>query len=397
LASAIAVDNQGNAYITGITTSFSFPTSPGAFQTSDEQLCMNGPCSSAFVTKLNATGTGVVYSTYLGGSTPNVDGEQGYAIAVDSQGDAYIGGVTGQADFPTTAGAFESVFNGAGEAFISKLNSAGNGLIYSTFLGSTSGVGGETIYGLALDGAGNAYVTGATNDLNFPTTPGAFETTYINSNAPASPNTVGFVSKLNPAGSALVYSTLLGGTGGDGGSAIAVDGAGDAYVGGFARSWNFPVTSGAFQTANSAYAGDEDGFVAKLNPSGTALEYSTFLGGSYTQQVQAIAVNAQGNAYVTGQTQSSDFPVTPGALQPEDNACNPNFLTCSANAFVTELNTSGSGLVFSTYLGGDMGGEGCAIALDGSDDVYVAGARPAMIFRLRPTDTSRPVSVAAGT
>ena len=213
--------------------------------------------------KLNPTGTALVYSTYLGGTSA----DQGNGIAVDTAGDAYVTGLTYSTDFPTTAGAYQTSPGGGADAFVTKLNPTGTALVYSTYLGGMSDDYGA---GIAVDTAGNAYVTGCTESTDFPTTPGAYQTSH-GGGADA------FVTKLNPTGTALVYSTYLGGTNDDRGNGIAVDTAGDAYVTGQTTSTDFPTTAGGFQTP---YGGDQDAFVAKLNPTGTALIYSTYLGGT---------------------------------------------------------------------------------------------------------------------
>jgi hypothetical protein len=392
-ANAVATDSQGNAYITGWTMASDFPTSASAFQSSNHQLCVGDvPCSSvtgfaqgngnAFVTKISADGTAILYSTYLGGSNPSFSGEQGNAIAVDSQGDAYVAGLTSSPDFPTTSGAFRTALTnpiGANVGFISKLDPTGSGFLYSTLLGFGA------ISGMAVDKEGNAYLTGWTKSPDFPTTPGVFQPTMLPLGGFAGE---AFVTKLNAAGSTLVYSSYLGGTGGDLASGIAIDSSGSAYVGGATGSPDFPVTAGAFETNFASY--NETGFVTKLNPSGTALEYSTFLGGIYHDEVMAIAVNAAGNAFVTGATISLDFPVTSGAFQQNNNGYEPAYTSWPSNAFVTELNTTGSGLVYSTYLGGTeagpqfLGDYGTGIAIDGSGDAIVAGVANSGDFPTTP-------------
>jgi len=283
--------------VTGVTFSSNFPTTLGAFQTSPS----GG--GDAFVTKLNAAGSALVYSTYLGGSNQ----DQGEAIAVDSVGDAYVTGFTKSTNFPTTFGAFQTTYGGGfTDAFVTKLNAAGSApLVYSTYLGGSDfDAPGEK--GIRVDSVGDAYVTGVTRSTNFPVTSGAFQTAYGGGLDDA------FVTKLNPTGSALVYSTFLGGNGDESGDGIAVDSAGNAYVTGFTQSTNFPTTSGAFQTTPG---GGSDAFVTKLNAAGSALVYSTYLGGSGTDQGLTVAVDSAGSAYVTGQTFSTNFPTTPGAFQ----------------------------------------------------------------------------------
>jgi hypothetical protein len=350
-ATAIAVDSAGNAYITGWTYSGNFPTTVGAFQTTF------GGSRDGFVTKLNASGTAVVYSTYLGGSSSG-SSSGGSGIAVDASGDAYVTGGTSSTNFPTTAGAFQTT---PGGGFVTELNPSGTALVYSTYFASGAA-------GIVVDSGGNAYLTGSAG-ANFPTTAGAFQTTLAGS-ADA------FVTKLNASGTALVYSTYLGGSGGEGfggvgGAGIAVDSAGNAYVTGGMGS-NFPTTAGAFQTTYSG--GHNDAFVTKLNASGTALVYSTYLGGNASkgvvaQQGYGIAVDSTGNAYVTGQTSTTNFPTTTGAFQTTYGG--------AIEPFVTKLNASGTALVYSTYLGASHNtgafSQGYGIAVDNYDNAYVTG------------------------
>jgi hypothetical protein len=313
-AYGIAVDGAGNAYVTGYTESTDFPTTEGAFQT-----VYGGGVRDAFVAQLSADGTALAYSTYLGGSAH----DEARAITVDSAGNAYVTGFTASTDFPTTEGAFQPAHQGdfVLSAFVTKLSGDGTALVYSTYLGGSGGY--DVGYGIAVDGAGNAYVTGGTGSIDFPTTPGAFQTTLRGTNA--------FVSKLSGDGTALVYSTYLGGSGGDTGGGVAVDGAGNAYVAGSTSSNNFPTTPGAFQTSNRG--GVFDAFVSKLSGDGTALVYSTYLGGFARDQALGIALDGAGNAYVTGFTNSTNFPTTPGAFQTAFRGSSPD----SFNAFVAKL------------------------------------------------------------
>jgi hypothetical protein len=337
---AIAVDSSGNAYVTGITNSSDFPTTPGALQPTSG--------GGAFVSKLNKRGTALVYSTYLGGSGGG--GADGEGIAVDSSGNAYVTGSTHSSDFPTTAGALQSTSGGGFDAFVSKLNSTGTALVYSTYLGGSIDDYG---FGIAVDSSGNAYVTGYTDSINFPTTAGALQTTYGGGYADV------FISKLNSVGTALVYSTYLGGKGGDVGDGIAVDSSGHAYVTGYTVSINFPSTPGAFETIT----GGLTTFVSKLNSGGTALVYSTGLGGDSSGS--GIAVDSSGNTFVTGDTSWPYFPTTPGAFQ--------TTLAGTDNAFVSKLNAGGSALLYSTYLGGNQIDSGQGIAVDSSGNAYVIG------------------------
>ena len=286
----IAVDASGNAYVTGQTGSPSFPTA------SPLQAVFGGYLD-AFVAKLNPTGSALVYSTYLGGS----DYDNGYGIAVDSAGNAYVTGGTVSTDFPT-ANPLQAVLGGGQDVFVAKLNPTGSALVYSTYLGGSDFDRG---FGIAADSSGNAYVTGQTNSVDFPTA-NALQPVY--GGGPAfDPIEMGgdvFVAKLNPTGSALAYSTYLGGSNGDEGYGIAVDSAGNAYVTGVTLSTDFPTAS----PLQAVLWGPNDSFVAKLNPTGSALAYSTYLGGSGSESGSGIAVDSTGNAYVTGGTASTNFP-----------------------------------------------------------------------------------------
>lgn len=360
---AIAVDASGNAYVTGATSSSDFPTTPGAFQTA-----LAGSYQNAFVTKLNATGSGLLYSSYLGGSN---DINQAYGIAIDTSDNAYVAGTTDSSDFPTTPGAFQTTLVDNGtcltgvcpDSFVTKVNATGSALVYSTYLG---GSGQDYGYSVALNPSADAYVIGVTSSSDFPVTPGAFETTGGGTRA--------FVSEFNASGSGLIYSTYLGGLAY--GQAIAVDSVGNAYATGFAGA-GFPTTPGAFQTTSN---GGYHAFVTKLNPAGSALVFSTYLGGTKTDNGLGIAVRASGNAVVTGFTFSSDFPTTSGAFQTTFAASGSGKCPLAAgidagcNAFVTELNSAASGLVYSTYLGGSIGDGAQAIAVDALGEAYVTGS-----------------------
>jgi hypothetical protein len=300
------VDSSGNAYLTGETASINLPTTAGAFQTA-----LAGSYN-AFVTKLNPNGSALVYSTYIGGSYEDF----GTGIAVDSLGDAYVTGYAQSDNFPTTAGAFQTSLTGTLNAFVTNLNPSGSALLYSTYLGGSREDEGN---GIAVDSSGHAYVTGRSPSNNFPTTAGGFQTSLAGA-------TNAFVTKLNPSGSALVYSTYLGGSNYDAGQGIGVDPSGNASVSGFTRSNNFPTTAGAFQTT---FGGVWDSFVTMLNPSGSALVYSTYLGGSSDDLGQGNAVDSLGNAYVVGSTYSSNFPTTAGAFQTS--------LAGAENAFVAKF------------------------------------------------------------
>jgi plastocyanin len=354
----IAVDASGNAYVTGRTFSTNFPTANAL------QVAFGGGADDAFVAKLNASGSALVYSTYLGGS----NGDVGQAIAVDPSGNAYVTGFTYSTNFPTV-NPFQAAFGGGqDDAFVAKLNAAGSALVYSTYLGGTND---DEAYGIAVDASGNAYVTGRTYSTNFPTA-SPLQAAYGGA-------TDAFVAKLNAAGSALVYSTYLGGTNTDEAYGIAVDASGSACVTGWTQSTNFPTAN----PLQSAPSGGEDAFVAKLNAAGSALVYSTYLGGSGYEFGQGIAVDASGNAYVTGLTNSTNFP-TVNPLQ----AAN---LATYYTAFVTKVNATGSALVYSTYLGGNIDDHGAGIAVDASGNAYVTGLTDSSNF-----PTLNPIQAANG-
>jgi hypothetical protein len=344
----IALDASGDVYVTGWTASSNFPTTTGAFQTTS-----GGGYDDAFVTKLNPTGSALIYSTYLGGKSF----DEGHGIAVDAAGNAYVTGLTYSDSFPTTTGSFQVAIWGHDDAFVTKLNPTGSGLIYSTFLGHSSYDEGR---GIAVDALGNAYITGLTSSFNFPVTQHSVQTTWGG-------GFDAFVSKLNPAGSAMLYSTFLGGGLDDFGYGIAVDASGNAYVTGATYSSNFPTTAGAFQTTPGGIsgAGYNDAFVVKLNPTGTAFVYATYLGGSGDEAGNGIAVDASGNASVVGETYSTNFPTTTGALQ--------STLGGEEDAFFSKLNPAGSALLYSTYLGGTGDDGAQCVALDASGNAYVAG------------------------
>ncbi|HXI42229.1 MAG TPA: SBBP repeat-containing protein, partial [Bryobacteraceae bacterium] len=341
LGTGIAVDASGYVAITGATTSTDFPVVNALRPT------LAG-VRNAFVLKLNAAGSGLVYSTYLGGS----GSDQGFGIAMDSAGNAYVTGAAGSTNFPMfnpLQPASAGPANGS-DAFATKINPAGTAYIYSTYLG---GSGSDTGRAIAVDSAGNAYVTGDTGSKDFPranalqpTLAGGIDT---------------FIAKINAAGSALVYSTYLGGSGNDTGRGIALDRTGNAYVTGATASPDFPLAN----ALQSALAGGSDAFAAKVNAGGSALAYSTYLGGNGDDFGLGIAVDGAGNAYLTGVTSSVNFPIV-NAVQATRGG--------GRDAFVMELGMDGSNMFWSTYLGGTSDDAGAAIAADIAGNVYLAGA-----------------------
>ncbi len=366
---SIAVDAAGNAYLTGGTTSKDFPVTPGAFQTKyggtggHSLPPFSSPVGDGFVAKLNPTGSALVYSSYLGGT--GID--QGYGIAVDASGTAYVAGATESPNFPITQGVVQSTIRGSTEIFIARINSAGTGLLYSTFLG---GSGEDAAFALALDSSGSIYITGITGSDDFPVTAGAFQSRRTG-------GVSGFVAKLNGTGTALAYSTYLGGNNNSTYAyGLAIDGNGGAYVTGVTTATNFPATSAAIQL-RGIQGGDV--FVTQLSPTGSSLVYSSVFGGNGSDTGYAIAVDKSGDAYVTGATRPYgngrwiDFPTTADAV-----------LRCGTGnpaAFLARLTAGGTSLKYSSYLGGGLGGSmGAAISLDPQGKVYIAGSTGAVNF-----------------
>ncbi|HEV2232677.1 MAG TPA: SBBP repeat-containing protein [Terriglobia bacterium] len=339
VANGIAVDSAGNAYVTGITGSTDFPITQAEQPT-------NAGNGDAFVAKLNAAGTGLIYSTYLGGS--GVD--TATSIAIDAGGNAYIAGNTTSRSFPTTAGAFQTSYGGGGDGFISKISATGSTLVYSSYIGGT---GSDSLRAIALDSSGSAYLTGSTESVDFPTV----NPLQIGNDGASD----AFVAKVSPSGGSLLYSTYLGGSSADFGQAIAVDGSGNAYVGGYTYSSNFP-TQNAFQSSSG---GGVDAFVSVLNATGTAFIYSTYVGGSGQDRAFGLALDSGANVYLTGDTQSADFPTTSNAFQLDNHG--------GGDVFVCRISAGGSGLIFSTLLGGTGADQGTAIAVDSSGNAYVTG------------------------
>ncbi len=352
LVGGLAIDGVGNALVTGLTFSKEFPTVNAI------QPTLTGSCdprslfADAFVAKLDSTGSALVYSTYFGGC----HGDFGAGIAVDGMGNAYVTGELRPGDdLPLITTHFHPTARGG--AFVLKLDPDGS-LAYAADFGQ--GIGS----GIAVDSRGSAYVAGVTGDFDpgFPTTPGAFQ-------RHGAGLTDGFVAKLDPSGSSLVYSTLLGGEGEDNCCGIAVDSAGSAYVAGRTASVNFPTRNPLQPTLH----GSIDAFVAKLNRTGSALIYSTFLGGNDAAAIGIgdgggpIAVDSAGSAYVAGVTPSTDFP-TVNASQAKPGQTFPGW-----DAFVAKLTANGSALVYSTYLGGSRVDRAVGIALDGAGNAYVVG------------------------
>ena len=344
----VAVDASGCAYVYGTTQSADMPVIAGSLKTTPDPT---PGTRDTFLAKFNADGTALVYCTYFGGS----DNDYADSVKVDAVGCAYVVGTTYSTDLPTTPAAFDKEC-GDQDAYVAKLDDLGASLHYCTYLGGSDI---DLTGGMAIDNAGCAYVGGTTISDDFPVTPGAFQTAH------PSTNPRGFVTRLDPTGSALVYSTLLGGLGTDEVTAITVDSAGCVYATGYASSSGL-ATPGAFQSART---GNQTAFVAKFNAAANALVYFTYLGGTYYDAGVAIAVDSAGCAVMTGYCESADFPTTPGAFQ------SPG---AEPGCVVAKLNAGGTALVYSTYVGPRYDRPaGLALGADGSAYlVGTVGSRP---------------------
>jgi hypothetical protein len=350
---AIAVDGSGNAYITGLAESLNYPT-VNAIQSS------NAYDYEAYVTKINAAGTAIVYSTYLGGNGGN---EYGMAIAVDSSANVYVAGGTNSTNFPGISGSsFQSTYGGYWrDGFVTKINAAGNAITYSTYLG---GSGDDLAWGVAADSSGNAYVTGSTGSSNFP----------LSSAMQGSKNGTGdaFLVKLGSTGT-VVYSTYVGGSSGDDGTDIAADSSGNAYLIGVTGSTDFPgVTGSVFQPAKST---GSDGFVMKVNSTGSTIVYASYYGDTGSDSLYALEVDGSGNAYLAGRTDSTALPgVTGSSIQSSNAGGN--------DCFVAKINSTATAITWATFLGGpgyDMVGS-AGLGIDSSNNVYISGATNSSSF-----------------
>ncbi len=376
-ATSIARDAAGNTYVAGYTRSADLPTTQGSLSATAPGGSF-GVGRDAFVIKLNAAGSQLIYSTYLGGMT---GGDGVNTLAVDSAGAVYVGGSTYSPDFPTTPGAFDRTCGGSGarscgdiahfpaaDGFLAKLSPAGNALMYSTFLG---GGGQESVEDIELDTSGNAYAVGTTTSSEFPSTPSALDPTCDC----GSFNAEAYVVKLNAAGSALEYGTFFksadaGAGTAAGASAVAVDSAGRAYVLGTTNSPNFPTAPDAFQPKLAQGFAGGDAFVAILNSTGSGVEFGSFLGGNFYEFAGGIGVAPNGAVAVTGTTWSRDFP-TLNATQP-DYTGNQNGDWATGNAFITVLNPTHQ-RVYSTYYGG-KGTSASDVIITALLNVYIAGS-----------------------
>jgi hypothetical protein len=357
-AAALALTGTGEVVVSGFTQSRNFPTTGGAYSTSSPG---NG---DAFVVRLNGTGSALKFSTFLGGSRY----DQPFDLALGAGDDVIVVGLTQSSDFPTTVGAFDRSFNGADDGFIARLDASGSKLVFSTFLG---GSGKEPATAVAVDTSGAVTVAGeawgVNNTSDFPTTSGSYDPSYNGGSSDT------YVVRVDSTGSTLVYSTFLGGAGGDPVRDLRLHPNGAVTLAGQTYSSDFPTTKGAYDTT---YGGNGDVYVARLNGSGTRLEYGTFLGGSDFDEGTAVAVDASGAVTVAGWTKSSDYPTTPGAGQ----ATNQGLGDC----LVTRLNPAGDKLIYSTYHGGTRYEIPNSLALDHTNAATIAGELWSLDFPTTP-------------
>lgn len=393
VAAAIAVDSAGNAYVAGGTMSTDFPVTAGAYQThfggGDGNLSADG---DAFLAKFNATGQ-LQWSTYLGGA-----GDEGAsAIALDASGNVFVAGATTSANFPVTAGAYQTRFGGAtravvdsdgyftvpfGDGFVAKVDAGGAHLLAATYLGGTLD---DAILAMAFDGTGNVWVGGGTNSSNFPVTAGAFQKTFAGA---SDANTQfidtmgdGFLAGLTPDLAKLTYSTYFGGSRDDAVTAMAIDRSNAIYLAGVTQSSNFPATAGAYSTAYHGPAEPllkrpyllGDAFAAKFQAGGAGLVYSTYLGGADDDAAAAIALDGQGGVLLAGMTNSVNFPVSADALQAKFGGSGSGLLTGVGDGFVAHLDGTGSKLLYSSFLGGSLHDAALGMTEDAAGNVYVTG------------------------
>jgi FG-GAP-like repeat/Beta-propeller repeat len=407
LLSDVVLDSTGNIYVTGMTCDTNYPTTAGVYQPNGGSNTAN-VCGDIVVTKLNPTASTLLYSTYIGSQSGL---EFGARLLVDAGGEVTVGGSTNSSDFPTTAGAFQQslpvtscVYNPLGgsypcsHGYLLKLNADGSNLIYSTLLG---GERFDAILSIAQDSHSNTYVTGGTNSIHFPTAGTPYSTTYGGGTCEQghTPCSDVFVAEFNPNGTQLLASTYIPGNDDDFAGSIALDTANNVYVTGTTFSTNYPHTAGVVQPAHAGTIEQGDVFVTKLPPTLSSLTYSTYIGGTGDDFSVALRVDSTGAAYVTGSTDSSDFPVTTGAYQtgykgPTSTEANcPSTLDAGAlidgsvrcgDAFLAKLSPDASSLAFATYLGGSGNDFAYNLALDSAKNVWLFGNTNSTDFPYTP-------------
>ena len=368
-AFGVALDANGNVYVAGLTSSTNFPVTTNAVSTNLHGVPFFGHYPyDAFVAKLDADGASLLYSTYLGGSAADVAS----GITVDDNGNVYVVGETVSTDFPTNAAS--PPFGGAHDAFVVKFTATDTNLIYSVYLGGSGDDRGQSI---AVDSSGNAVVVGLTASTNFPTA-NAIQTNFAGGTYDV------FVTKLSSDGATKLFSTYLGGDGDDEAFRVTLDGADNAYLTGFTTSTNFPTANALYPTNN----GSSDAFIVKLDPVGTNLIYSTYLGGALNEAGWSLALDGNTNLYVVGFTSSTNFPVT-NAFQ--------SALAGFDDVFVVKLNTGGTALEYSTYFGGLLTDHGLGIAVDPAGNAYITGTTASGDFPVYPSTNGLQTAFGGGT
>jgi len=391
IALGVATDASNNIFVTGYTNSTNFTTTPGAYQGTFKgqgRDSMYHEGGDAFLVKLDPTGKTALFSTFMGGSRD----DRGIAIAMDGEGNAYIAGNTISTDFPTTLNAYQRTYKGGsstdivsgGDAFVAKFSNTG-ALVFSTLLGGSNS---DTPSAIAVDKSGNVYIAGGTRSRDFPTTPGAVQTTYggeANTNdQPIFTLGDAFLTKLDATGTKLVYSTYLGGSRDDLAMGLAIDAAGAAYVTGMTSSSNFPGVTGKYAgpaalDSKTRYFLYGDAFAAKVNPAGTALQYSTYLGGADDDGGWGIVVDSAGNAFVAGSTNSADFKVTADALQSKFGGTGGQ-TSPTGDVFLAALDPTGK-LTYATYFGGSADDGAGGLALDPAGNLILTGSTVSTNFK----------------
>jgi hypothetical protein len=351
--SSLVLDLSGNPVVIGHTWSSDFPTTLGAYNQTHNGL------TDVFVARISASGDSLLWSTFLGGS----DFDEGHSLVLDLSGNLVLAGHTQSSDFPTTTGAYDQTHNAEWDIFVAQLSASGDSLLWSTFLGGSDG---DHEFSLALDLSGKPVVTGYTQSSDFPTTAGAYDQSH-------SAEWDIFVAQLSTSGDSLLWSTFLGGSDNDCGISLVLDFSGNPVVTGYTQSSDFPTTPGAYDQTYNYW---RDGFVAKLSASGDSLLWSTFLGGSISDYGYSLFLDLSGDLVVTGYTQSSDFPTTPGAYDQTHNA--------GWDIFLARLSASGDSLLWSTFLGGSDWDEVFSLVLDLSGNSVVTGYTQSSDFPTTP-------------
>jgi hypothetical protein len=394
ILNSVAVDTSGNAYVAGETCDTNYPVTTGALESSGgSNVALE--CYDIVVSKFDPTGSSLLYSTYIGGTTHDSGAGR---LLVDSAGELYLTGLTDATDFPTSSNAYQKQAKGGtcdygpylkqrncADGLLLKLSADGSSLIFSTLLG---GERIDMITALAIDPTTkNIYVTGATNSTAFPTAGTPEQATYGGGNCVPDDTSEcydAFIAKFSADGSSLLASTYYGGNDNDYGVGIALDSTGNVYVAGNSTSTNFKTSAGAFQTAHAGTTPQPDAFVIKLDSGLSTLQYSTLIGGGNYDLALAMLIDSTGSVYITGSTASSDFPTTAGVFQtayagPAGADCPDEADTSVLNqpscgdAFVAKLNPAGSALTFSTYVGGASPDIALNLALDSSKNVWIFG------------------------